>query len=320
MKKALSFMISLIAVSFASADDTGMNEIIGRYNVSLDLARNVCTGISSDIDQIKLRAGIGIGTGAVGTIAGGTAAVAGIVKSKTDAEMFNRANYLANQADKEEFAAAIQSGEISSLIEQMLSEEGEGVKFQAMQQRSQTLGNVRTIGSSVAGVTGIVGASTSLQMAVFNPEILDNLVANIDACNGYIKAIETQERELIFVAPDNPAIAQMNKILSVCKGMDSKNIIEVKKRMATAGWFSAAGGVAGVVGGITSALAVGREKQDANKPNVDGAASTNGLNMAANISSGVAAAGNLGGAIFSGAVLAGLNTNDKIAKTCAEAF
>jgi hypothetical protein len=116
--------------------------------------------------------------------------------------------------------------------------------------------------------------------------------------------------ELRFAAPDDAGLAQMKSIVDNCKGMSSNNIADVKGKMKAAGIISAVGAAAGVVGGVTSIVANKKDEEERG----------NKMNMVSNISSGVATVGNLGGAILSGTVLAGLNKNGDIAKTCADSF
>ena len=174
--------------------------------------------------------------------------------------------------------------------------------------QSQTFGNIRTAGAFVAGAGGTVGAITSFS----GTKTLDDLILNMNACDFHIQDIKKLKDELSFAEPDDSTLSEMNRVIENCKGMSSKNIAEVKSKLRAAGILSIVGAAAGITGGITSAAAVSQEKQksqDAKK-----------LNMAANISSGVATAGNLGGAILSGATLSGLNKNSAVAKACAGAF
>ena len=287
--KKIVLILTFILFAAPAAADADVAEIIERYNISLGDARAYCSGLSEQINSIKALAGIGVGAGAVGTIAGTTALVTGIMKYNEDQRILK----ISNMSFQE--------------LRQFLTEHE--TEYRKLIARSQTLGHIRTAGAFVAGASGAVGAVTAFSGA----GNIDDLVENMNACNSNVQDIEKQMIELRFMDPDHSAIAQMSRIVENCRGMDFRNIENVKGRLRTAGVLSVVGGVAGVVGGITSAMAVSKERQGAE----DG---TYGLNRAANISSGVAAAGNLGGAILSGTVLAGLNRNSDIAGRCAGAF
>ncbi|MDR1071749.1 MAG: hypothetical protein LBL21_03860 [Rickettsiales bacterium] len=186
----------------------------------------------------------------------------------------------------------------------------------AAKNKSNTLGNVRTAGAFVSGAGGVVGAATSFA----GLKTLDDLIANMNACDLYVREIDRQAAELRLAAPDDASPSKMQLIADSCKGMNSKNIADVKDKMKAAGILSVVGAVAGITGGVTSAVAVSKEKQGASATGAEGRDSTKGLNMAANISSGVAAVGNLGGAILSGVTLAGLIKNGDIAEKCKNAL
>ena len=315
MKKTLMisliFTIGLVGGTWA---ESAVDDITIRYNKSLDNAKAYCTGLTGKIDQVKLMAGIGIGAGGVGTIAGGAAVITGIMKSKTDDEIAKIEEEMENSKLTEEQIAAMSAQEHLKRLQEIddyLKAKSEQIAEK--KNKSQTLGNIRTAGAFVAGAGGVAGAATSFTGA----NLLDTLIKDIDACNSSVAEIEKQTTELRLESPDDPAIAQMNKITEACKGLNSKNIAEVKKAMFASGVVSAVGAAAGITGGITSAIAVSKEKNGASAT-ADGG--TKGLNMAANISSGVAAVGNLGGAILSGVVLGGLITNGETAAKCKEVF
>jgi hypothetical protein len=123
--------------------------------------------------------------------------------------------------------------------------------------------------------------------------------------------------------------------------MNTKNMAEIRNNLKTAGIISVIGAAAGIIGGGASIVAdkmehpsAPKEKKE-EKPATQTATTTatttpaktpisekdiKGWNMAANISSGVAALAGLGGAIFSGATLSGLNRNSDIAAKCKDAF
>ncbi|MDR3208573.1 MAG: hypothetical protein LBT45_01860 [Rickettsiales bacterium] len=283
----------------AANENSEINEIKIRFSASYEKAKSFCSTLPADIDKIKILAGIGIGAGATGTIAGGTALVAGIIKSKIDKLENMTAEQLLEYARRLEKDAGALEMERSNLA-----------------QKSKNMGNVRTAGAFVSGAGGIVGAASSFG----GLKTLDALIVDMNACDSYVREIEKQAMELRFAAPDEPSLAKMSAIVKNCKGMSSKNIADIKSKIKAAGVISAVGAAAGVAGGITSAIATSNERQGASAAGAAGKDSTKGLNMAANISSGIAAAGGLGGAIISGAALSGLINNAELADKCAGMF
>jgi hypothetical protein len=307
--------------------DAAVDEIIGRYNVSLGKARTFCTALPEQINKVKLMAGISVGAGALGTIGGGTAVVTGVIKWTNDKKIDETVDPAKIRARAEELQAKSnaktitpqESQELVVLTKHIQDNKGKFPQVEkdlkAAKNSSITMGNVRTIGAAVSAVGGGVGAATSFG----GLKTLDDLIANMNACDSYVQEINRQKMELTFAAPDDPTIARMDAIIKNCDGMSSKNIASVKSKLKISGIFSAVGAAAGVAGSITSAVAVSKEKGGASAT-ASGKNGTKCLNMAANISSGVATVGNLGGAILSGTVLAGLNKNSGIAEACAGSF
>jgi len=269
-------------------------------------------------------AGIGIASGVLGTVGGGAAAVTGFMKYGKD----DKISGVSNPNDKLARLRRLVGGSVDELVaaanelrelivyfnndnkDRIAKDLAELANIDKVKKESQTLGNVRTIGAGVAGATGAVGAVTSFA----GTATLDKLIEDMNACDSYVREIESQKTELAFAAPDDATISQMNKIIESCKGMSSKNIADIKSKLKAAGIISAIGAAAGIAGGITSAMAVSKEKDPNNKED------TKGLNMVANITSGAAAAGNLGGAILSGVTRSGLIKNGDIADKCKAAF
>jgi hypothetical protein len=324
MKNIFVALLAIVIPAAAQAD-AAVDEIMGRYNASLGEARAVCAALPEQIDKVKLMAGVSLGAGALGTIGGGAAVVTGAIKWNNDKKIDGMTDPATIRARAEELQAkarakTITPKEAEELVLLARHVKDNKDKFPQMEKNlrnakdhSDTMGNVRTAGAAVSAVGGTVGAVTSLG----GLKTLDDLIANMAACESHVNDIDKQKMELSFAGPNNPTIAKMDAIVKNCKGMSSKNIADVKSKLKVSGIISIVGAAAGVTGTITSAVAVSKEKQGASATSEDG---TKGLNMAANIASGVAAVGNLGGAILSGAVLAGLNKNGDIAKACAGSF
>lgn len=314
MKKVMLIIWAIFAVPAYADDDAVINEIKSRYNASHEKAKGLCAELTEQIDKIKIMAGIGIGVGAVGTIGGGAATVAGIMKAQSDDKITKLEDEIIKYKYSEADIGKMSRQEVLDMLNKFEDylREIEDKRTEAENKKkdldkaiidSQILGNVRTAGGFVAGAGGAVGAATSF----VGLKTLDDLIIEMNACDSYVKEIDKQATELRMTAPDDPTLSKMNEIVKNCKGMSSKNIADVKNNMKMAGIIAAVGAVAGVAGGITSAAANKKEPGD-------------GMNTVATISSGVAAVGNLGGAILSGTALSGLMKNGEIAKACAGAF
>ena len=296
------FIISLSVVSVlvgtARADDDAIvAEIMGRYNASFSKAQSFCIGLPGKIDSVKRMVGVSIGAGALGTVAGTAGAAAGFIKSSNDAGAEKKIARLIElaAADDSKKMEAVKNLEMQKVLTYFL---GDALSIQ--RGASKAYGWVRTAGSAISGAGAGVGAAAALG----GVKTLDELILNMNACDAYVREIESQKNELAFSAPDNPNIAKMGGIVESCRGMSSRNIDEIKGKLKAAGIISIVGAAAGVAGGVVSAVAKNGE----------------GLNMTANISAAASAGANIGGALISAAALGGLNKNGDIASRCAMSF
>ena len=326
MKKILISFIAILILAAARADEAA-DDIMARYNASLGKAKAYCVGLNEQINAVKPMAGISTSASTLTTIAGGTAAVAGVMKSANDKKIDGLASPEAKMARAKELEAKVDAGtiekeeaaELVQLAGYLKNKEqmtGELRAIDAAKGTSNSLGNLRTLGGFTSGAGGITSAATSLSGVA----LIDKLIEDMNACDSYVQEIEKQMTELRFAEPDNPALAKMSGIVDNCKGMSSKNISDIKGAMKAAGVISAIGAAAGVTSGITSAVAGAKEKNGASATGAEGKESTKSLNLTANISAGVAAGAGLSGAILSGTALVGLMKNGDIAKNCGSAF
>jgi len=344
--KAKLFLFAVFGITVASGasaeTDMEVVEIVTRYNISRAAAAGVCRGLSGQINSIKTLAGVSVGMGVAGTAAGAVAYGAGIMKVRTDRELdelekavAELGKLLEEEPEEIEYALAnnsvlayavelakyINANPASPNIEARRSELAELVvqAYNHGQERSEFLGNVRTVSAAAAGVTGAVGAVTAFTGA----GNIDELVNHMNSCSSFIQEIENQMVELRFAEPRHPVISEMDAIVRACSGLNSSNIENVKGRLRTAGVMSVIGATGGVVSAVASGIAVSRENRDENPasattPNSEGG--TQGWNRTANIASAVAISGNLGGALISGTTLSGLRRNGEIADNCRDAF
>lgn len=312
----------------STADQAVVDEIKARYNASYDKAKNYCPVISEKIDALKVMTGISTAASGVGTLAGGTAAVTGFMKLKTDKEIAEISASIEKlkkiaESDDVGLEAAIKSGAATDRLEK-LDPKAENptdlsVKEQELntaQTKSQTLGTIRTVGNFAAGGTAAVGSVTSfIGLAQF-----DELTKDMEQCNAAVSEIDRQKTELSFAAPDDPALAQMNAILSDCSGMNPNNIKNIKGQLTASGAIVAVAAATGIAGGVTSMIAGNKEKGGASATTAGKAGGTKELNMASNVLAVATTATNLIGTIISGVTLADLTKNGDIAAKCKDAF
>ena len=177
----------------------------------------------------------------------------------------------------------------------------------AQQQRS-ALVTARTATAFGAGAISGVGAVASF----VGVSTLNRLVENMNACDSYVREIRGLREELAEEDPRNPALAEMDNIISSCTGLNSQNIIDIRGRMIATGAISATGAFTGITGGIVSAVAGGQGG--------GGPGGTAGQNMAVTVLTGATAATGVATTALSGTILSALRRNADVVLRCSNAF
>ena len=317
MKKVLVLLlISFLPLASRAADG---DDVSAGYGSTLAAARSACGSLPDKLNAVKLLAGISTGAGVVGTLGGGTGMVAGAIKLATDAEIADLpdpADRMARLKELEKLAQDNEDGELLAALPEVFEldeyftkgkADMDQANLDARRSRSHTLGNVRTAGSFVGAAGGAGGAAVSF----ISLKTFDEIIEDMNECAMRVAEIGWQRMELMSVNPSDPALMEMSKIVESCRGMNPRNIAEIKDKMKTAGIASAVGAAAGVAGGVTSVVAQRGETSADPKT---------GLNAASTVLSGVSGAANLGGAVISGGTLSGLIKNSEAADRCAKAF
>jgi hypothetical protein len=319
----------------ASADDgtaAAVDEILGRYRTARQNASDYCTLVSGGIDKLKIFAGISTGSSVGGILAGGAAAATGFMKEQNDkviADIVDKNSPLGLSAyvdtlkkvdelskrDQAEKTAAIDNGDVLRIAADLTRQLPQS-ELDAAKDKSELYGTIRTAGSFTAGGAGALSAAMSF--ISFND--FDDVIKNINSCNPAIQQIDKIKTELQFADSSNSTLAEMNKIVDSCSGMNSDVIAKIKGKLATTGVISSVGGVLGITGGITSLAAAGGEKngKSAATDNKDGG--TKQLNTASNWLAAGTATASLASMVFGALAVDGLMKNGDIAYRCKLAF
>jgi hypothetical protein len=151
----------------------------------------------------------------------------------------------------------------------------------------------------------------------------------MNSCNEELKSLENIQLKMRMegTAETDPEYSKISNILANCKKFNVANIESIKKLMTVSTVASAVGGVAALTGTITSAMAVTKEKNAGTQnPSSAGnaeskkAVDTKGLNLAANISAGVATVASGTSLALGAASLSKLNADAENAKNCEAAL
>lgn len=264
---------------------------------------DLCSGIKSELQKIQVLAGVSAGASGVGTLTGATALATGIMKNKADKEIMNLENM--NQVELYKYAESLEK-EADALKE-------EKQKLEQLKHKSQTLGNVRTGTMAATSVTSVVSAVTT----GFGVKNLDDLINKMNACNEAISKLESEQIQMRFDGLEgSDEYVKISSIIAKCRKFDVANMQVIKNAMTASTVISGIGGAAGIAGAITSAIAVSKEKQ----AETMAGANTKGLNMAANISAGVATATSATSLILGAVSLSKLNKDAENAESCESAL
>ena len=318
MKKIFIIFIAIFMPFVAFSDER--EDILTEYKQTVAIAKKVCGNIVESIQNIMVLGGVATVSSGIGTVSAGIATIAGFKKIEEDRKTLNFALELErinDMSDKEFLAWLGWLGEMQKLEEAVQMKKN---KCDA-QKRSETLGNIRTIGDFVAGGTSAISAGTTIGAVVAVD--FDKLKKDIMNCEKYAKEILKIKTKLMGVDLSDPMLPEMNRIILRCRNFNLANIDGVKTALTIAGIVSVAGTGTGIAGGIFSHTAVQMEKEGAL-----GAVSikdtdrvgTKEYNDAANILSAVTTATSLTSGLLSGVPLINLNKNLDIAKDCEAAF
>src|SRR5512138_2408682 len=124
--RKIAIVFSLVCLTIPALAE---GEISVLFSELKDNAK-ICDELPSQIDKIKLSAGIGIGTGAVGTVGGATAAVTGVMKSKQDKKAGEVRALLA--MNKDDFGKAVDDGRVGKFFEDLKAPKGSDANREAL--------------------------------------------------------------------------------------------------------------------------------------------------------------------------------------------
>lgn len=282
-------------------------------NTAIQNAKTACSGIDDSMAHLKTMAGINTAVTAVGTVAGGVALGTGIAKYSVDKEQAELANKVAKLiaeksnipiekleiANEAEFRAAIHRAATS---ESSISNDIK--KINELEQKSKTLGNVRTGTLAASTVTNVAGTA----IAATN-KVDEGLEEQINKCIASIKELSNAKlaARVEKTANDNE-IAIADKIVNACRDYEYVDVKPINKRATGAAVASGIGIGTGVVGTITSAVS----NTDNNRHNDKGYA----LNTTSNVMAGASTAASATATIFNATQISAIKKVVTVAEAC----
>ena len=312
MKKLLSIFL-LFCFYFDASNAYELQSIIQNVKVS-------CSGISDDIKDLKLRAGINTGITSIGTVAGGIALGTGIAKEKTDrdndafkvkiqglmAANKNVSMENINIQDEKVFYEKIQEIINSVPVDNKNELETYSNKLKETEQKSKTLGNIRTGTLAASTITNVAGTAIAATNKVDN-----DLETKINKC---ISATKELSNAKLAAKVENTAtdteIAVADKIINACRDYEFINVKTINDRATGAAVSSGIGIGTGVVGTITSAIA------NTDKTRNGDAQKEKSLNVASTMMSGATTVASATATIFNAKQIAEIKKIEIVANAC----
>lgn len=297
------FMSLMVGVAHANTDLTA----------AIENVRTTCGSISAELTDMKKMAGITTAVTSVGTVTGGVALGTGLAKTNVDKEIAELEQQLAEldagrnletitisatnlQNELNQYQASIQTLSKSELQEQKSEAE----------QKSKTLGNIRTgtlATSTVANITGAIMSGTN--------RVKGDLKQQIDECLASVKTLSNVRMQArIDGSANDTELARAENIIRACDAWTTVDVSSINKRSTGASVSSGIGAGLGLAGTITSASANsdGVRDGDADKEKK--------LNTAANILAGGTTAASLSATIFNATQISAIKRAATVADEC----
>lgn len=309
MKKLSFVLLALLACpSYAMVYD---------LDVAMDNVRNACSGINSKMDHLKMMAGINTGIGVVGTVAGGVALGTGIAKEKVDRDYETLKAKVAEKikadtnpevhflVDRDKFYKQIDDF-LKSYTDKVKDVKTDSTKLKELEDKSKTLGNVRTGMLAANTATSIAGAVISSQN-----KTTGSIKEAIDRC---ISATDDLRESMMQARIDGQDTTVAKRIVDACSEYKSADLSKIDKLATGSTVTSSIGAVAGGVGMITSIAAnTDSTRKDDSKV---GQAKEKNLNTASNVLSGVTTATSAVSTVLNGVQIATIKKVVSISERC----
>lgn len=308
--KFISVSILLCQCAFGAAfgDD---------LSVQIQATRSACSGISDAMTNLKKMAGINTAVTAVGTVTGGVALGTGIAKASVDRELealIEKVKKLIDEKSKipvEKIDIENRSEFDNQLMEISGSISSTNEKISQLEQKSKTLGNVRT---GTLATTAVVDTAGTI-IAVKN-QVDDDLQSRIDNCVAQVKKLQTAKASAqVAETADSTDISKATQIISACRDWEYVNLTDINKKARGAAISSGTGAALAVVGTITSASANSSTVRSGENKDKE-----KNLNTASNVLAGGATGASAVATIFNATQIGAIKKAVATADKCEEAL
>ncbi len=295
-----------------------MSLMAGMAHANTDLAaaienvRTACGNISAELSDMKKMAGITTAVTGVGTVAGGVALGTGLAKANVDKKIEEWERILQELAIEQEKAKIVFTVINIEDVEKSLAENPVAKldldnHLDKLNEKSKTLGNIRTgtlATSTVANIAGAVMSGTN--------RVKGDLKQQIDECLMSVKTLSNVRMQArISKTATDADLARAENIIRACDAWTTVDISSINKRSTGATVSSGIGAGLGLAGTITSASA----NSDGVR-NGDDKQREKNLNTAANVLAGGTTVASLSATIFNATQISAIKRAATVADEC----
>ena len=230
-------------------------------DASIARTRLYCGGISDDLNHLKTMAGINTAVTAVGTVTGGVGFGVGMAKAGVDSEIEKLERELEQlklamadvPVEKIEIENQVQfDKELTEYINQYWATlQQKEQQLSAAEQKSKTLGNVRT---------GMLAASTATNIAgtiiAANNRVKGDLKSQIDECLASVRELSNARMQAhVDKSATDAELERADRVVRACDKWATVDINSINGKSTGAAVSSGIGAGLGLAGTITSAAA-----------------------------------------------------------------
>lgn len=306
MRLTVGILISLMAgAAYANTD----------LSTAIENVHTTCGGISAELSDMKKMAGINTAVTGVGTVAGGVAVGTGIAKAGVDKEIEEWERILQELAVEQEKAQIaftvinIENVE-KSLAENPVAKLDLDERLNKLNEKSKTLGNVRTGTLATATVANIAGAAIS-----GTNKVKGDLKQQIDECLASVKTLSNVRMQArISQTATDAELARAEEIIRACDAWSTVDITPINNRSTGATVSAGIGAATGLAGTVTSIMAnsdgVHSDNSEAGK------AKEKNLNTAANVLAGGTTVASATATIFNATQISAIKRAATVADEC----
>ena len=280
---------------------------------ALSNVRASCGGISEELNTMKTLAGIGTAVSAVGTVAGGAAVATGVMKSNTDTEIAEWKKILSEIDESAELNGVkyekITQEELDALFAGASDKNGAvSGKVDALEQKSKTLGNIRTGTLAATTATNIAGAAVG---GVNMKKARGSLSEQVSECLASVKELSAAYGQArISRTASEEDLGRIETIVRVCDEWSTVDLSKIDNRATGAFASSVVGAATGAAGTITSALANSNGVRDGDP------IKEKNLNTASNVLAGGATVASGAATIFNATQISAIKRASTVADAC----